>query len=117
MYEFFLNIGYVHEVFHYLPAWIFGLSPEMHKNYMTYDWDDKNKFRNIFVISGPIIVGVAGLSIAVCLWATRAETALDSWNYGSWVMLSVAWMITCLNDFYDLFDVLRYGTKTKRICR
>jgi hypothetical protein len=109
------GFGYLHEIFHYLPALVFGMNPSLKRNEVVFDWDENRKFANVFVISGPILVGALGLAITVLFWVIRANTSVDHWNYGSFVLLFGAWLLSCSADIEDLIDVIKFGHKTKRM--
>ena len=107
--------GYLHEIFHYLPALAFGMNPSLKYNEVSFDWNEDRKLANIVVISGPILVGILGLVVTVLFWSFHDNTVSDHWSYGSFVLLAGAWLFTCSADIEDLIDVIRFGHKKKRM--
>jgi len=104
----YLYFGYLHEVFHYIPARMFGIWAELHKTYVLHD-SDIPSWKHIVITLCPAFVDSILVVLCVLGWVKNAKTPADHRIWAGWFLISVSWLGTCLGDFRDFVYFCRFG--------
>lgn len=89
---------YMHEIFHYLPAKIFDLDPEMHPTSTTFALEKANDWQIMIITLMPAYIGSIWLLIAFYF------QYMELW------IISVFWMAACWFDFVNVYKYLKNGS-------
>jgi len=100
-----LFLGYIHEFFHYLPARIFGLEPEINPT-ITYHQPAPHFWQEITILMSPFAF--------FCLVFFSAAVDLKN-NFTGWrdltrwlnFLIAIGWMGTCLTDLKQFIRYLQ----------
>jgi hypothetical protein len=112
-FKFFLNFGYVHEIFHYLPAKAFGLKATISPTYVSYRPAPDKLWKHVVITAAPM---VAFIPLLILAWLDLTK------NYTGWrdltrwlnLLIAIGWLGTCWTDFKELIEMLSEGSPNRK---
>ncbi len=90
--QFFDWLSYGHEIWHYLPARLFGAQARMEPT-RTYYEGELDDWQVLVIITGPILVGLVGAALTAIFWPA------NPWTRAKLAVFWAGWFLAARDDF------------------
>lgn len=96
---------WLHELCHYIPAKLYGFEPTISRTEVRYTRPHEAIWACVWISLAPSLVGLGGWLIGLVMLVSFIGWQMPL--LAVWTGIALAWQVGCLNDFYQLWQVLR----------
>lgn len=107
----------MHEIWHFIPAWLFGCSPKLSYWYVIFDWDEKKPVEMIIILLTPLIACISFLIWLIYTWIKSASAFIwfDHFAMFVYIIVALGMIYGCKYDIQDIIEFLKTGNVNDRM--